>query len=135
MRNAQLLGRTAQQVVLKKRQRLARDLHDSVTQFLYSLVLLADGGQRLAHAGRLDDMEAYLADLGSIALQSLKELRLLVYEFARTKLRPGNPPRQPAQTLACRRGARGCLVQPACRRRPGFFSPNRKQSGALPRKP
>ena len=81
IQKAQLYERKQQVVVLEERQRLARDLHDSVTQSLYSLVLQADGGIRLARAGKMDDIEEYLSDLGAIALQSLKELRLLVYEL------------------------------------------------------
>ncbi|MBK8050034.1 MAG: GAF domain-containing sensor histidine kinase [Anaerolineales bacterium] len=79
--NSQLYERAQQVAVLEERQRLSRELHDSVTQTLYSLVLLADGGQRLARAGRLESVDEYLADLGAIALQSLKEMRLLVHEL------------------------------------------------------
>jgi signal transduction histidine kinase len=67
--------------VLQERQRLARDLHDSVTQSLYSLTLLAEGGRRLVKAGTLESAEDYFADLRQIALQSLKEMRLLIYEL------------------------------------------------------
>jgi signal transduction histidine kinase len=78
----QQASKEAQKVaVLEERQRLARDLHDSVAQSLYSLFLLADGGDRLSRVGKLDSPQAYFADLADIALQTLKELRLLVYEL------------------------------------------------------
>ena len=40
--------------VAAERSRLARELHDSVTQSLYSLTLLSEAGQRLANTGELD---------------------------------------------------------------------------------
>jgi signal transduction histidine kinase len=67
--------------VAAERQRLARELHDSVTQSLHSSTLLAEAGQRLARAGDLERTRHYLARLGEIAQQSLKEMRLLVYEL------------------------------------------------------
>jgi PAS domain S-box-containing protein len=79
--NARLRQRAERAAVMEERGRLARELHDSVTQSLYSLTLLAGGGQRLARAGKLDNVEAYLADLGEIAHQALKEMRLLVYQL------------------------------------------------------
>jgi PAS domain S-box-containing protein len=79
--NARLRQRAEQAAVMEERSRLARELHDSVTQSLYSLTLLAGGGQRLARAGKLGNVEKYLADLGEIAQQALKEMRLLVYQL------------------------------------------------------
>jgi PAS domain S-box-containing protein len=79
--NARLRQQAGEAAVMKERARLARELHDSVTQSLYSLTLLAGGGQRLARAGQLTDAGDYLADLGNIAQQALKEMRLLVYEL------------------------------------------------------
>ncbi len=67
--------------VLEERQRLARELHDSVTQSLHSSTLMAEAGQRLAGAGDLERTQHYLVRLGSICQQSLKEMRLLVYEL------------------------------------------------------
>jgi PAS domain S-box-containing protein len=66
---------------LEERRRLARDLHDSVTQSLYSLTLLAEATRRLAKAGDLERVENQVARLGETAQQSLKEMRLLVYEL------------------------------------------------------
>lgn len=40
--NARLHEQAKQQAIVKERQRLARELHDSVTQVLYSLILYAD---------------------------------------------------------------------------------------------
>jgi len=79
--NARLRRQAEHAAVVEERERLARELHDSVTQLLYSVTLFAGAGQRMARAGTLDDPESYLADLGDIAQQALKEMRLLVYEL------------------------------------------------------
>ncbi len=79
--NARLHQQAKQSAIIEERERLARELHDSVTQLLYSLTLLTGGGQRLIKAGKLDDISAFLADLGGIAQQALKEMRLLVYQL------------------------------------------------------
>jgi two-component system nitrate/nitrite sensor histidine kinase NarX len=81
LENAQLRQQVKQAAVLEERSRLARELHDSVTQSLYSLTLLAEGWRRLAGSGRLEDAAEPLAELGSIAQQALKEMRLLVHEL------------------------------------------------------
>jgi len=79
--HARLLAQTQQEAALQERQRLARELHDSVTQSLYSMTLFAEAGRRLAETGDLEQVKTYLSRLGEIALQSLKEMRLLVYEL------------------------------------------------------
>ena len=79
--NARLYRQARQVAVMEERQRLARDLHDSVTQALYSMTLLTEGGRRLAHAGVLENAEVFFADLWEISRQSLKEMRLMVHEL------------------------------------------------------
>jgi signal transduction histidine kinase len=66
---------------IKERNRLARELHDSVTQSLYSLILLAGGWRRLAARGELTSVEDSLAEIEEVAQQALKEMRLLIYEL------------------------------------------------------
>jgi PAS domain S-box-containing protein len=65
----------------EERERLARELHDSVTQALYSLTLLTEATRRAAGTGDLPQVLSYLTRLGEIAHQSLKEMRLLVYQL------------------------------------------------------
>jgi PAS domain S-box-containing protein len=79
--NTRLRQRAEQAAVREERGRLSRELHDSVTQSLYSLTLLAEGWRRLAEAGRLPNVNEPLTELGEIAQQALKEMRLLVYEL------------------------------------------------------
>ncbi|TNE52320.1 MAG: PAS domain S-box protein [Deltaproteobacteria bacterium] len=76
--NARLRKRDQKAAVLEERQRLARNLHDSVTQLLYSMSLLAEAGHRTQDVGKA---QHYLERLGSTARQALKEMRLLIYEL------------------------------------------------------
>jgi signal transduction histidine kinase len=79
--NAQLRSQVEQSAVAEERGRLARELHDSVTQSLYSLTLLAEAGQRTPAGGQLESAQHYLARLGEIGQQALREMRLLVYQL------------------------------------------------------
>jgi signal transduction histidine kinase len=67
--------------VSAERSRLARDLHDSATQSLYSLTLFTQAARELAAAGDLDRTRHNLARIADTAGQTLKEMRLLVYEL------------------------------------------------------
>jgi signal transduction histidine kinase len=67
--------------VLEERNRLARELHDSITQSLHSATLMAEAGQRLASSGDIELVRGYLIRLGEISQQALREMRLLVYEL------------------------------------------------------
>jgi PAS domain S-box-containing protein len=66
---------------LEERQRLARDLHDSVTQSLYSVTLLAEVARRRARAGDAAATLEQIDRLGELSQQCLREMRLLVYEL------------------------------------------------------
>jgi signal transduction histidine kinase len=74
-------GQVEELAVSAERNRLARELHDSVTQSLYSLTLLAEAGQRMIRAGDLQQIAGNQTRLGEIAQQALQEMRLLVYEL------------------------------------------------------
>jgi len=77
-----------QAIVLDERQRLARDLHDSVTQSLYGLATLAEVGQAqlensaaTAESAPADPVGQTLARIGRTARQTLKEMRLYVHQL------------------------------------------------------
>jgi signal transduction histidine kinase len=67
--------------VLAERGRLARDLHDSVTQLLYGLVTLTEAGQVQLEAAAPEAIQHTLARIGETARQALKEMRLYIHQL------------------------------------------------------
>jgi len=67
----------------QERRRLGRELHDSVTQSLHSLVMSAETAQYLVSRPQpaREKLEKLLSHLTESARQSLKEMRLLIYEM------------------------------------------------------
>src|SRR5215510_13329465 len=61
--NARLVAAAQDKAVWDERQRLARDLHDSVTQALYGVTLHAEAASRLLAAGDLATVAEYLREL------------------------------------------------------------------------
>lgn len=64
-----------------ERSRLSRDLHDSVTQMLYSLTLFAEAGRQQMDQGGHDKTAQHLEQIRETAQQALREMRLMVYEL------------------------------------------------------
>jgi signal transduction histidine kinase len=81
IQTARLREQVRQAAVAEERTRLARELHDAVTQSLYSMTLLAAGCRFQAEAdGHAQEAEDF-ARLGEVAQQALGEMRLLIYEL------------------------------------------------------
>ena len=78
--NARLHEAAQQVAVLEERQRLARELHDSVTQQLFSAILVA---QTIGDSYRVDRLEGdqRCEDLLAIARAALAEMRALLAEL------------------------------------------------------
>jgi signal transduction histidine kinase len=79
--NAQLYEQAQQLAVIKERNRLARDLHDSVTQALYGVTLYAEAAARQLLLGQSEMAVDHLCEIRSTAQESLREMRLLVFEL------------------------------------------------------
>jgi signal transduction histidine kinase len=67
--------------VVDERQRMARELHDSVTQLLYSQVLFTGASLRQLSHGNQEQVVQHLNRINEAALQALKEMRLLIYQL------------------------------------------------------
>jgi len=79
--NAMLRVQSAQAAILSERNRLARELHDSVTQLLYSMTLYAEAAAELLGAGETQTAVDHLHELSATAQEALREMRLLIFEL------------------------------------------------------
>jgi PAS domain S-box-containing protein len=79
--NAWLQKRAEQAAVLVERERLARELHDSLTQSLFSLTLFAEVGRDMAKSGELDGIEQLIDEMDAITGQLIKDTRLMIYRM------------------------------------------------------
>lgn len=79
--NAQLHERAEQLAVVEERQRLARELHDSVTQALYSVNLYAEAARMALSAGRAEIATDNLQELRNMAREAMLDMRMLIFEL------------------------------------------------------
>ncbi len=78
---ARLHQQAEQLAVLEERQRLARELHDSVTQTLYSINLYADAARMALSNGQPQVATENLKDLRKLTREAMFDMRLLIYEL------------------------------------------------------
>jgi PAS domain S-box-containing protein len=69
----------AELAVAQERGHLARELHDSVTQALFSMTLQSSALELLLDRGDLGQARARLADLASLQRDALAEMRALIF--------------------------------------------------------
>ncbi len=79
--NARLYDRAQQMATMEERNRLAQELHDSVTQSLFSLTLYAEAAARMLETGNTGETVHHLRELGDTAQEALQEMRLLIFEL------------------------------------------------------
>jgi len=74
-------GQAEELATAKERNRLARELHDSVAQTLYGLTLQAEAASRKLNTGQTNEVADYLREIRDSSQQTLKETRLLIFEL------------------------------------------------------
>ncbi len=78
--NARLYQQAQQVAALEERNRLARDLHDSVTQTLFSITLTAESTKAML-TRRPEKVEAQVDRLQNLARGALAEMRSLIFQL------------------------------------------------------
>lgn len=81
MENARLHEQVRQAAASEERQRMARELHDSVTQALYGASLYAEAASRALADGEIDFAAINVRDLSDTVREALGEMRLLLFEL------------------------------------------------------
>lgn len=79
--NARLYDQAEQSALVAERTRLARELHDSVTQSLYGVTLYAEAAATLLKEGNQVTAAEHLRELRDTAQEALREMRLLIFEL------------------------------------------------------
>jgi signal transduction histidine kinase len=79
--NARLYEQAQQSATYAERSRLARELHDSVTQSLYSLTLYAEAAARMMQDGEHAQAANALREMRDTAQEALREMRLLIFQL------------------------------------------------------
>jgi signal transduction histidine kinase len=79
--NAQLYRQAADNAALEERNRLARDLHDSVAQALYSISLFIDATRMALRTNRPQVVENHLEELTLLAREAMSDMRLMIFEL------------------------------------------------------
>ncbi|MDX9956560.1 MAG: PocR ligand-binding domain-containing protein [Anaerolineae bacterium] len=79
--HARLNQQAGKLAVIEERQRLARELHDSVVQSLYSIALYADAAALALMADKPDVTVSHLQELRDTARSAMVDMRLLIFEL------------------------------------------------------
>ena len=134
--NARLREQAKQLAIVEERQWLARELHDSVTQAMYSVTLYAEAARMALAAGKHDVAIENLKELQTMAHEALFSIRLLIFE-----LHPPDSGRPGIGRRAANSPGRRGKPAPACMPKYRWTanvvcrSPQRKSCTASPSKP
>ncbi len=78
---SRLHQKAEQLAILNERQRLARDLHDSVTQTMYSLSLFTNATQKALLGNRVENALNNLNEVQQLVREAMLDMRLLIFEL------------------------------------------------------
>ena len=81
LRNVRLGKQGEMLAVAGERQRLARELHDSVTQALYAANLCAEAASRSLLAGKIEGAGDQLQALRGMTKQAMRDMRSLIFDL------------------------------------------------------
>lgn len=81
MRNSRMFEQSEKLVVQDERQRLARELHDSVTQALYAITFCSDAAVRSLESGKESATVEQLKALQGMAQQAMRDMRSLIFDL------------------------------------------------------
>lgn len=79
--NINLRRLSRQAAVMEERERLAGDLHDAVTQTIYSASLFAEAARESLETGNLTRVRQHTQSVLRMTDQALRELRVLLFEL------------------------------------------------------
>ncbi len=79
--NAQLYKQAGDNAALEERNRLARELHDSVAQALYSISLFVDATRMALKTNRPQVVESHLEELTLLSREAMSDMRLMIFEL------------------------------------------------------
>lgn len=86
LKRMKLTQKDQELALTEERNRLARDLHDSVNQLLFSLSLTASGGKEMTKSREVKETFGYIQDL---AQEALNEMRALIWQLRPRGLEKG----------------------------------------------
>jgi signal transduction histidine kinase len=81
IQNAHLYEQSQRAATLEERQRLSRELHDSVTQSLYGISLYTEAAIRAMDKGETEPATANLREIRDTTQEALGEMRLLLFDL------------------------------------------------------
>ncbi|RPJ38780.1 MAG: sensor histidine kinase [Chloroflexi bacterium] len=79
--NANLFEQSKSLVAAEERERLARDLHDSVAQAIYGISLYANAIQMARQSNKQDVINEHIGELVKLAREALADMRLLIFQL------------------------------------------------------
>lgn len=78
--------RERKRAILDERNRMARDLHDTIAQALYSIALFAEAGKAMFRQNRGEFASQSIDQILEIAQQAQKDIRILVHNLRQSQV-------------------------------------------------